>query len=246
MELEKIEKRIEKLRREEQGIVNSCKYSVEAAQKAREKLNSCRENRRKLEIERDAVLDRRLNQRAVLASQTPNRVELMEAWNLLFTAAFIFTWLCSAIAFIHQDDQPAVVCFVTGFGLGLIWLPGLLAVGIFEFAKTHLAKHYPLYASTRSLTEESFAQAKARLRQVSGFGSVVKDLSLGLCTFIAIGDIVCLFVADFIYLSIFCGLILSIGGFLVINGVLLADTVKVLFVEFKLWLIVRRGLKQVF
>lgn len=246
MELERIEKRIEKLRQEEQGIVDSCKYSVEAVRKAREKLNSCRENRRKLETERDAILDRRLNQRAVLASQTPNHVELVKAWTILFTAVFTITWLCSAIAFIRQGDQPVVACFATGFGLALIWLPGLLAAGIFELAKTRLAKHYPLYASTRSLTDESFSQAKARLRQVSGLGGTAKDLSLVLCAFIVICDIAGLFVADFICLSIFCGLILSISGFLVISYILLADTVKVLFLEFKLWLIVRRGLKQVF
>lgn len=160
MKLERVEKQIEKLRREEQGIVDSCKYSVEAAQKAREKLNSCREDRRKLETERDAILGRRLNQRAVLASQTPNRVELMGAWTKLFMVVFTITWLCLAIAFMHQGNQPAAACFATGLGLGLIWLPGLLVAGIFELARTHLAKHYSLYASTRSLTDESFSQAK--------------------------------------------------------------------------------------
>ena len=246
MELEKIEKRIEKLRREEQGIVNSCKYSVEAVQKTREKLNSCRAERRKLEAERDIILDRRLNQRAALARQTPNRVELMEAWSLLFTATFIITWLCSVIASAHQDSQPAVAYLGAGIGLGLIWLPGLVAVGLFEFAKSHLAKHYPLYAATRSLIDESFGQAKTRLEQVSGLGGVAKDLSLGFCGFIAIGDIACFFLADFICLSIFIGFILSVGGLLVISGIILADTAKVLFVEFKLRLIVYRGLKQVF
>ncbi len=159
------------------------------------------------------------------ADQPLNYVELMATWCDAFELLFAVTWICGALSMmIHSDEEPAIVSVLcSGLLVGIPWIFGGIATNLFRACRERFGKYLPIYRHSYSAFAVNPKKSLPRLARMVRCRDTCTWLTIYGAVVILVGDLMCFFDLQLLFLSITVGAIWSFGGFFVISLRLISD-----------------------